>query len=60
MISPLAGINLNKPAHASSASSWKPVIVDADGKELIGNNVEGHLPSNIPWPSMIRTTYGDP
>ena len=60
MISPLAGITPNKPAHASlPLPGVQPVIVDTDGKELIGNNVEGNLCIKFPWPSMIRTTYGD-
>jgi len=60
MISPLAGITPNKPSHASlPLPGVQPVIVDTDGKELIGNNVEGNLCIKFPWPSMIRTTYGD-
>jgi acetyl-CoA synthetase len=60
MISPLAGITPNKPAHASlPLPGVQPVIVDTEGKELIGNNVEGNLCIKFPWPSMIRTTYGD-
>ena len=34
-------------------------ILDNDGKELKGNSVEGNLCIKYPWPSMIRTTYGD-
>jgi acetyl-CoA synthetase len=37
----------------------QPCLVDANGKELQGNNVEGMLCVKFPWPSMIRTTYGD-
>ena len=60
MISPLAGITPNKPAHATlPLPGIQPIIVDADGNELIGNNVEGNLCIKFPWPSMIRTTYGD-
>jgi acetyl-CoA synthetase len=60
MISPLAGITPNKPAHASlPLPGVQPIIVDADGNELVGNNVEGNLCIKFPWPSMIRTTYGD-
>ncbi len=60
MISPLAGITPNKPAHASlPLPGVQPVIVDAEGNELKGNNVEGNLCIKYPWPSMIRTTYGD-
>ncbi len=60
MISALAGITPNKPAHASlPLPGIQPIIVDAEGKELMGNNVEGNLCIKFPWPSMIRTTYGD-
>lgn len=60
MISAIAGVTPNKPAHASlPLPGIQPVIVDANGKELQGNNVEGNLCIKYPWPSMIRTTYGD-
>ncbi|WP_370090099.1 acetate--CoA ligase [Ekhidna sp.] len=60
MISALAGITPNKPAHASlPLPGIQPVIVDADGNELEGNNVEGNLCIKFPWPSILRTTYGD-
>ncbi|OEK07174.1 acetate--CoA ligase [Roseivirga misakiensis] len=60
MISALAGITPNKPAHASlPLPGIQPIIVDAEGNELKGNNVEGNLCIKFPWPSMIRTTYGD-
>ena len=60
MISPLAGITPNKPAHASlPLPGIQPVIVDADGNELKGNNVEGNLCIKFPWPSILRTTYRD-
>jgi len=60
MISALAGITPNKPAHASlPLPGIQPIILDAEGNELVGNNVEGNLCIKFPWPSMIRTTYGD-
>ena len=60
MISALAGITPNKPAHASlPLPGIIPVIVDAEGNELNGNNVQGNLCIKSPWPSIIRTTYGD-
>ena len=60
MISALAGITPNKPAHASlPLPGIQPIIVDAEGNELKGNNVEGNLCVKFPWPSMLRTTYGD-
>ena len=60
MISALAGVTPNKPAHASlPLPGIQPVIVDAEGNELQGNNVEGNLCIKFPWPSILRTTYGD-
>lgn len=60
MISALAGITPNKPAYASlPLPGIQPIIVDSDGNELIGNNVQGNLCIKFPWPSMVRTTYGD-
>ncbi len=60
MISAIAGVTPNKPAHASlPLPGIQPIIVDAEGKELTGNNVEGNLCIKYPWPSMLRTTYGD-
>ena len=60
MISPMAGITPTKPAYATlPLPGIQPVIVDSEGKELIGNNVEGNLCIKFPWPAMLRTTYGD-
>ena len=60
MISALAGITPNKPAHASlPLPGIQPVIVDSEGNELLGNNVQGNLCIKFPWPSIVRTTYGD-
>lgn len=60
MISALAGISELKPAHAGlPLPGIQPCLVDAEGKEISGNGVEGYLCVKFPWPSMIRTTYGD-
>jgi len=60
LISPLAGITPLKPGYASlPLPGIQPMLVDAHGKEVTGNNVEGNLCIRFPWPSMIRTTYGD-
>jgi len=60
LISPVAGKTPTKPSYATlPLPGVQPVIVDAEGKELVGNNVEGNLCIKYPWPSMIRTTYGD-
>jgi acetyl-CoA synthetase len=60
LISPLAGITKLKPSHASlPLPGVQPILVDSQGKEIEGNNVEGNLCIRFPWPSIIRTTYGD-
>jgi acetyl-CoA synthetase len=60
MISPLAGITPTKPAYATlPLPGIQLCIVDTEGNELTGNSVEGNLCIKYPWPSMIRTTYGD-
>lgn len=60
LISPLAGITPLKPGFATlPLPGVQPMIVDEKGNELKGNNVEGNLCIRFPWPSIIRTTYGD-
>ena len=60
MISPLAGITPLKPTYATlPLPGIQPCLVDADGNEIEGNNVEGNLCIKYPWPSILRTTYGD-
>ena len=49
-----------KPAHAGyPLPGVQPCLMDADGNELEGNDVEGLLCVKYPWPSILRTTYGD-
>jgi acetyl-CoA synthetase len=60
LISSLAGITPMKPGFATlPLPGIQPMLVDANGKEIQGNNVEGNLCIRFPWPSIIRTTYGD-
>jgi acetyl-CoA synthetase len=60
LISPIAGVTPLKPAHATfPLPGVQPIIVDENGKELLGNNVSGNLCIKFPWPGMLRTTYGD-
>ncbi|MBB6326855.1 acetyl-CoA synthetase [Algoriphagus iocasae] len=60
MVSPIAGITPTKPAYATlPLPGVQLCIVDPEGNELTGNSVEGNLCIKFPWPSMIRTTYGD-
>ena len=56
----LAGITDLKPTYAGlPLPGIQPCLVDAEGNEIEGNNVSGNLCIKFPWPSMIRTTYGD-
>jgi acetyl-CoA synthetase len=60
LISPLAGITKTKPSYATlPLPGVQPVLVDSSGQEIKGNGVEGNLCIKFPWPSIIRTTYGD-
>ncbi|MFM1835693.1 MAG: hypothetical protein RJA04_380, partial [Bacteroidota bacterium] len=60
MISPIAGITPLKPAFATlPLPGVQPILVDENGKEIEGNGVNGNLCIKFPWPSIIRTTYGD-
>jgi acetyl-CoA synthetase len=60
MISPLAGIIPTKPSYATLPfMGIRPFIVDQEGKELMGNSVEGNLCISYPWPGMARTIWGD-
>ncbi|MCP3929435.1 MAG: acetate--CoA ligase [Bacteroidetes bacterium] len=60
MISPLGGHTPIVPCYATlPLPGVQPVLLDADGKELEGNDVEGLLCVKFPWPSMLRTLYGD-
>ncbi len=60
LISNLAGVTPGKPSYATlPLPGVQPVLVDEKGEELKGNNVSGNLCIKFPWPSIIRTTYGD-
>jgi acetyl-CoA synthetase len=60
LISPLAGITKTKPSFATlPLPGIQPILVDDKGNEIKGNGVEGNLCIKFPWPSILRTTYGD-
>lgn len=60
LISPLAAITKTKPGFATlPLPGVQPVLVDDKGNLIEGNGVEGNLCIKFPWPSIIRTTYGD-
>lgn len=60
MISPLAGIIHTKPTFATlPLPGVQPCLVNKEGQEIEENGVEGLLCIKFPWPSILRTTYGD-
>lgn len=60
MISPIAGITPTKPGFATlPLPGVQPILVDHEGKEIKEDEIEGNLCIKFPWPSIIRTTYGD-
>lgn len=60
LISSMAGVTDEKPSYAAwPLPGVQPVLLTADGREIVENDVEGLLAIKFPWPSIIRTTYGD-
>ena len=60
MISGVGKHSPMKPTYAGyPLPGVQPVLLDKEGNELLENNQEGYLCIKFPWPSMIRTTYGD-
>ena len=59
MITPLPGATPTKPGSATLPFfGVDAAVVDEKGKE-VGPNVGGKLIIRRPWPSMLRTIYGD-
>ena len=60
MISNLAGVTPSKPSFATlPLPGIQPVLIDEKGNVIEGNGVSGNLCIKFPWPSILRTTYGD-
>lgn len=60
MISPIPYVTPTIPTFATfPLPGIQPALLDVDGKELKGNQVEGRLAVKFPWPSMARTIYGN-
>jgi acetyl-CoA synthetase len=60
MISNIAGVTPSKPSFATlPLPGIQPCLMDENGKEIEGNNVNGNLCIKFPWPGMIRSTYRD-
>ena len=66
MIAPLPGVTACKPGSAMRAlPGVSAMIVDDDGNELAmgsdhGEQANGYLVLDKPWPSMLRGIWGDP
>ncbi len=59
MITPLPGVTPTKPGSATLPFFGVcPLVVDSDGKE-VPRNSGGKLVITKPWPSMLRTLWGD-
>jgi len=60
LISPLPGMHKLKPSFAMlPMPGVQPCLVDSDGNEIKKKEAEGLLCIKFPWPSIIRTIYGD-
>jgi acetyl-CoA synthetase len=60
MISGLGNISPLKPTFAGyPLPGIQPVLLNQEGKEIEEHDVEGYLCVKFPWPSMLRSTYGD-
>ncbi len=60
MISPIPFVTPTKPTYATLPFiGIQPALMDENGKELKGNQVDGRLCIKFPWPSMARTIWGN-
>ncbi len=61
LITPIPGVTPTKPGSATLPFfGVRPkIVVPETGEELIGNNVEGALCLQGPWPGQARTIYKD-
>jgi acetyl-CoA synthetase len=60
MITPIPYITPTKPTFATLPFiGVQLALMDDEGRELKGNQVDGRLTIKFPWPSMARTIWGD-
>lgn len=60
MLTPIPGVHDLKPGSAMAPFfGAQPVLLDDEGNEIEGNPASGNLAMKAPWPSMLRTVYGD-
>ncbi|TGV01634.1 acetate--CoA ligase [Flavivirga rizhaonensis] len=60
MITPIPFVTPTKPTYATLPFiGIQPALMDENGDELKGNQVDGRLCIKFPWPSMARTIWGN-
>ncbi len=60
MITPIAFATPTKPTYATLPFiGIQPALMDENGQEIKGNQVDGRLCIKFPWPSMARTIWGN-
>ncbi len=60
MISPLPYVTPTKPTYATlPLPGIQLALMDEQGEEIKGNQVDGRLCVKFPWPSMARTIWGN-
>ncbi|MBP2833662.1 acetate--CoA ligase [Aquimarina sp. U1-2] len=60
MISPIPYSTPTKPTYATlPMPGIQPALMDENGQEIKGNQVDGRLCIKFPWPSMARTIWGN-
>ena len=60
MITPIPFVTPTKPTYATLPFiGVQPCLLDENGQELKGNQVEGRLCIKFPWPGIARTIWGN-
>ena len=60
MITPIAFATPTKPTYATLPFiGIQPALMDENGQEIKGNQVDGRLCIKYPWPSIARTIWGN-
>lgn len=60
MITPIPYVTPTTPTYATLPFiGIQPALMDEEGNELKGNQVDGHLCIKFPWPGMARTIWGN-
>lgn len=60
MISPIPFVTPTKPTYATlPLPGIQPILMEPEGGEIHGNQVDGRLCIAYPWPGMARTVYND-